>query len=491
MGALHTNRRAERGAVVIQVAMSLLALAAFSALVADYGIMWVARGQSQNAADMGAHAGAVAMAFDADPEDSAKTLTRIQDISTAIAALNPVIGQAPKASTVSTSLVDCAASGVEDCVQFEVYRNNEKSNKLPVFFGSLFGSTGGGARAKTTVRNANGTGSDCLAPFVFPDKWRDVMDENASVHAEKWDPGKGFDEYCNKDKGCDEIKPSTTPKTYVYQWKDPFPNTSWDTYTAPSSSGSGTGYKFVTNGGTSDYGQKLDADDKTPVPSDLSTYVAKANPYGKSYLGVRLGRKDPVTGEWLDPIDPGVDSAGAAQQYVDNIKTCNGIPIFVGEELTYYPALATDTQTGTQFVFNSDPNAEWKDNKIKKSCVETDSCSSSMRPARNGMSPRVMDIALFDPKQFEDDRLCKNSDGSPKSGCTPKITLKITNIVGAFLNGKFDDLKDGKFKTILVPNHAVTCTPDIVDKKGKGKKGTFDCPEVNPESFTRTLTFWR
>src|SRR5437762_9212926 len=56
--------RGERGAILIQVAISIMALTAFTAFVVDYGVQWVARGQAQNAADAGALAGAVALAYD-------------------------------------------------------------------------------------------------------------------------------------------------------------------------------------------------------------------------------------------------------------------------------------------------------------------------------------------------------------------------------------------------------------------------------------------
>ena len=54
----------ERGAIIIHVAFALLALLAFSAFVVDMGMMWVSRGQAQNAADAGALAGAVALMRD-------------------------------------------------------------------------------------------------------------------------------------------------------------------------------------------------------------------------------------------------------------------------------------------------------------------------------------------------------------------------------------------------------------------------------------------
>ena len=54
----------ERGAILVQVAIAILVLTALSTFVVDHGILWVSRGQAQNAADAGALSGAVARAFD-------------------------------------------------------------------------------------------------------------------------------------------------------------------------------------------------------------------------------------------------------------------------------------------------------------------------------------------------------------------------------------------------------------------------------------------
>ncbi len=60
---LHVHRSQE-GAVFVQVGIALFVLMAFNVFVLDYGMLWVARGQAQNAADAGALAGAVARGFD-------------------------------------------------------------------------------------------------------------------------------------------------------------------------------------------------------------------------------------------------------------------------------------------------------------------------------------------------------------------------------------------------------------------------------------------
>ena len=62
----------ERGAVLIQVAVCLLVLLAFSAFVVDYGVMWASRGQAQTAADASALAGAISMAYETEGNAAAQ-----------------------------------------------------------------------------------------------------------------------------------------------------------------------------------------------------------------------------------------------------------------------------------------------------------------------------------------------------------------------------------------------------------------------------------
>ena len=90
----------ERGAVLIHVAMAMLVLIGFLTFVVDHGVMWVARAQAQNAADAGALAGAVAMAFDAngwtDRSDTGpgKQSARQMAISHSVMGAIPVVNMA-------------------------------------------------------------------------------------------------------------------------------------------------------------------------------------------------------------------------------------------------------------------------------------------------------------------------------------------------------------------------------------------------------------
>ena len=104
-------------------------LLAFSAFVLDYGVMWTARRQAQNAADAGALAGATARGYDDydDPPDSGGI---VPQIASNVAAANLIWNQ--PGTTVVT--FDCPAGVTGRCVRVDVYRNGENgSSSLPTF----------------------------------------------------------------------------------------------------------------------------------------------------------------------------------------------------------------------------------------------------------------------------------------------------------------------------------------------------------------------
>ena len=63
---LISRARDERGAILMQVGVAMVGLLAFAALVTDYGVLWAARRQAQNAADAAALAGAISLEHNPD-----------------------------------------------------------------------------------------------------------------------------------------------------------------------------------------------------------------------------------------------------------------------------------------------------------------------------------------------------------------------------------------------------------------------------------------
>ena len=193
---LRTRRRStrvrERGAVLIYVAVALIGLLAFSALVIDLGVMMVGRRQTQNAADGGALAGGISLAYVQRPTDpdnlSDPAYARAKQAAAAVAQANRAWGQAPRViEETDVQIITCPEpiAGLPDkCIRVNAYRNQEGGTgnaPLPTFFARLVGVNDQGARATATAQLIPGTSVNCVKPWAIPDLWYDVHDEFAPI----------------------------------------------------------------------------------------------------------------------------------------------------------------------------------------------------------------------------------------------------------------------------------------------------------------------
>jgi hypothetical protein len=168
------NSRSDRGAILVHVAISLLALITFSAFTIDYGVFYVARGQAQNAADAGALSGAIARIYDdtSSPPSSISSGVVYENVVGAVAA-NRIWGVSTPGNAVTMDW-NCP-SGSTDCVHVDVYRDGtNNSTPLSTFFLRLAGVNTQGVRAHAIaeVRGANATG--CMRPWFLIDRYTDV-----------------------------------------------------------------------------------------------------------------------------------------------------------------------------------------------------------------------------------------------------------------------------------------------------------------------------
>jgi Flp pilus assembly protein TadG len=168
--------RDERGAVLVHAAVLLLALTAFSALVFDLGVMYVSRGQAQNAADAGALAAATSLAF---VDSTNQTLASNSAIN--MAQQNLVWGEAPGIGSADVAFSPVARcpptpSGLTTCVRVNVYRTSYQGGggtPLPTFFANIVGVGEQGTRATATAQVLASPGTaDCVKPWALPDIWR-------------------------------------------------------------------------------------------------------------------------------------------------------------------------------------------------------------------------------------------------------------------------------------------------------------------------------
>jgi hypothetical protein len=377
----------ERGAILIQVAISIMALTAFAAFVVDYGVLWVARGQAQNAADAGALAGAIALAYDDTTYPPAVKPDQVKN-SAAYAALcasgsssctstpsaaDPVWPSQSGASSAVDVLFECPPGFSGNCVRVNVYRNGQSGNviggpswMLPTFFGPLLGiqsptaagplAAGHGVKATASARVAAANGTDCLRPFAIPDFFWDNDGDGSFTPGDEYDP--------------------------------------------PDSGGIGTGYAPGY-----DLGTELILKDAAQISSGNFRLL--------DLLGGRGG---------------GTSQASAV------IQACTPDSYAIGDKLPSKAGNSIGIKDALDAVYALDPGALWDtdQNKIINSCVDTHACHKYVWDSYGNLeevadpsatiSPRVMALPLYDPQK----------EATALQGGPNNDDLEIVNFIGFF-----------------------------------------------------------
>ncbi len=374
------TRPRERGAVLIQVAVSLLVLTAFSAFVVDYGVFWVSRGQAQNAADAGAMAAAVSLAFDdydnRDPGGPATSAAIATASANRVWLAPPTVVAADV--TFPTDLTVCPDNGIVDdprviggeapCVRVNVQQT------LPTYFAQLLGITSQEVRATAMARFASANATDCVSPLAIADRWT----ESTPLPLKLWHTASheltalpAFDKYIAENV----LKPGLR-----------------DQYIAPTSAVAGNGFRNDQPGGQ---GFALTLRE-----------LPQAHPAIKrgQFLAVDLPRGD--------------GAPGAIQA---SIEGCNGIPIGVGVNESV-PPIDGETigtvVTAANTLVARDPAAFWNvgTNRIQNSCAaDNPPCAS--------FSPRLIALPVFDVSEYDRTRW---------PGST--LNIKIVNVIGFFID---------------------------------------------------------
>ena len=145
--------RSERGAVLVQTVIAFIGLTAFGAFVTDYGILWSARRQAQNAADAGAMAAAVSLGFVDPDRPGAGAHGRPRSRPPQQPGLGCRRRTSPQPMSPSRPCpVGSPGSGTNTCVRVDVFRNQRASgNPLPTIFGTLVGVIDQGVKATATA----------------------------------------------------------------------------------------------------------------------------------------------------------------------------------------------------------------------------------------------------------------------------------------------------------------------------------------------------
>ena len=384
----------ERGAVIIQVAIALLALLALSSFVFDYGVMWVSRGQAQTSADAGALAGAVALAFD-NSTDQAGARTK----AIAVAQRNLVWNQQPDVTNADVTFPACppGAPGVPDtCIRVDVYRNQRAGgNPLPTYFSRLVGVMNQGVRATATAQMVTGDTTDCLKPWAIIDRWDEY--DTATNGAES--------EYPNPDP---DFGPTSTFDRYS-TGRGGSPPQENDRYVRPEAGVTGTGFR---------------------LPQDEGRRFA---------IKVDTNTNSTVSAGWFRAIRlPRLDGQNGGNVYRNNITSCGGLPSSFADPATVCPVSISNetraywaergcyetepgnmvgpTDHGVDELIARDGGASWANGGV---------VGSAFSPPTS--SPRVVPIGVMDIDWF------LSQDPSGANG-----VIRLVNIYGFFVEGMGD-----------------------------------------------------
>jgi hypothetical protein len=369
----------ERGAIIIQVAVCLLGVMAFSAFVVDYGIMWSSRAQVQTAADAAALSGAVTLAFD-NTKDFAKAKLHAQKIG----QLNYVWGQAPDIQLADITFPACPPSGPgygpDTCVKADAYRNQTRSNGLPTFFANLVGVNSQGVRATATARAVAANATNCLKPWAVGDKWLDSQVGGWSQTA-TYDPAAG-DSYVpptatSPGTGFTEHDASGNPSYYGYQMVLKLANPGQGSNQIPINS-AGWAMELCLNNAASNN------------PCNTPAYSANITDCSSDIVAI-----SPENGT-CNAVDPSIGCLG--------IKTGS--------------TGAINSKAVGDFIAANDPTATWSDGPGTNGW-QTGKINTTQSP-----SNRIVPIAVFDVPEY----LAAGYNGS-------NGIIRIVNIVGFFLEG--------------------------------------------------------
>jgi Flp pilus assembly protein TadG len=382
-----TSRERERGAVLVHVAVTLVGLVAFSALTVDYGVLWTSRRQAQNAADAGALAGAIALAFD-NATDKTVNGPASRNAFGATQA-NLVFGASPSVTPATDITFNTCPDGTDTCVQVRVYRTLARGSALPSFFAQLIGITSQDIQAYAEAEVVNGNATECMRPFAVLDKW------------DEYDPATNpFTPESEYLRGLLDPDWNLTSSFDKYP-KNPSDPSEPDYYEAPAlcppgtaNCATGTGYRLFDQ-----YGNAID--------------------YGTE-MKLHTGSQDQTSSGWFLPVRLTATASGAAD-YCSAIKNCTGQLNTIGQTIqTENGNMVGPTNqclfSDADSLYNKDPTATWNPNYFGtgKGAV----VSSKYGP---NQSPRIVPMPVINPDEL--------FAGDPNG----QTSVTIRNILGFFV----------------------------------------------------------
>jgi hypothetical protein len=320
--ARRPRRGGERGAVLVHATVAIMALLAFSALTIDLGTLWVSRAQAQNAVDAAALSGGVSLAY-VNPDDTDAAMAAARTI----AQEHSIWGEPIPSGALQMTPGPCPIGSPAipgDCLNVAVQPGSGGSRPLPVFFSRLIGGGATSLRASASVKVMNGNTSSCVRPLAIMDSWQ----------------------------------AGTGSWTFDDRFAPP------DTYVPPSASSHGTGHTGASLNLRVHLGR-----------GGMGPNGALDPPAGNEYFNLDISRVDSPNGQGS------YDEREA--RYLANMASCNGVPVEIGESVSYWDEGHEEVNAAAQALIDTDPGAYWDGTTIRGSAFQ--------------VSPRLLTIALIDP----------------------------------------------------------------------------------------------
>jgi Flp pilus assembly protein TadG len=165
---LHHLVRDERGMSLVFVCLGFMAMLTATTLAIDVGMFMTARSQAQNAADAGAHAGAVALVFNSYTDRTPSGPAINSAINAAIA--NKVMGKPVDIKAADVTFPN-DPDGQPTRVAVHVFRTAARLNPVSTLLGTFFGVNQVDIDATATAEASPANAMTCVKPFMIPDLW--------------------------------------------------------------------------------------------------------------------------------------------------------------------------------------------------------------------------------------------------------------------------------------------------------------------------------
>ena len=157
--------RSERGSVLIQVAVALLALLALASFVFDHGVQMSGRGQAQNAADAGALAGAQSLALNQGQPHAWRA-------AHSLARENLIAADPLTSNQVSVDVPIHCPPPFSGGAQPACIKVNVNTPNVPTFLARLANVNSQGVSRRRRMACA-GNATSCMRPWFTPDLWQE------------------------------------------------------------------------------------------------------------------------------------------------------------------------------------------------------------------------------------------------------------------------------------------------------------------------------